>query len=175
MNGFKTACVTKLFPTRSHTVAAQGGVNAALSNYEDDYWVWHHYDTVKGTHLLIGIHMHFKESSFLTGSDWIGEQDAIHYMTREAPVCIQELENWGMPFSRMKDGRIYQRAFGGQTLKFGEGGQAHRTCAAADATGHYMLHTLYGQAVRHNVEFFIEYFVLDLLMADDECRGVLAW
>lgn len=96
-------------------------------------------------------------------------------MTREAPTCIQELENWGMPFSRMKDGRIYQRAFGGQTLKFGEGGQAHRTCAAADGTGHYMLHTLYGQAVRHNVEFFIEYFVLDLLMADDECRGVLAW
>ncbi|ENN78187.1 hypothetical protein D910_09783 [Dendroctonus ponderosae] len=159
MNGFKTACITKLFPTRSHTVAAQGGINAALSNLEDDYWVWHHYDT----------RLH------LAGSDWIGDQNAIHYMTKEAPTCIQELENWGMPFSRTKDGRIYQRAFGGQTLQFGDGGQAHRTCAAADATGHYMLHTLYGQACRHNVEFFIEYFVLDLLMADDECRGVLAW
>ncbi|XP_050306403.1 succinate dehydrogenase [ubiquinone] flavoprotein subunit, mitochondrial-like isoform X2 [Anthonomus grandis grandis] len=156
MNGFRTACLTKLFPTRSHTVAAQGGMNAALSNYEDDYWVWHHYDTVKG-------------------SDWLGDQDAIHYMTREAPFRVQELENWGMPFSRLKDGRIYQRAFGGQTLRFGEGGQAHRTCAAADATGHYILHTLYGQACKHKVEFFVEYYVLDLLMADDECRGVLAW
>ncbi|KAL1513921.1 hypothetical protein ABEB36_003259 [Hypothenemus hampei] len=155
-NGFKTACISKLFPTRSHTVAAQGGVNATLSNMEDDYWVWHHFDTVKG-------------------SDWIGDQNAIHYMTREAPTCIQELENWGMPFSRLKDGRIYQRAFGGQSLKFGEGGQAHRTCAAADATGHYMLHTLYGLACRENVEFFIEYFVLDLLMAENECRGVIAW
>ncbi|XP_030764754.1 succinate dehydrogenase [ubiquinone] flavoprotein subunit, mitochondrial-like [Sitophilus oryzae] len=156
MNGFKTACLTKLFPTRSHTVAAQGGINAALSNYEDDYWVWHHYDTVKG-------------------SDWIGDQNAIHYMTREAPRCIQELENWGMPFSRMMDGRIYQRAFGGQTLGFGEGGQAHRTCAAADSTGHYMLHALYGQACRHNVDFFIEFFVMDLLMKDDVCQGVIAW
>ncbi|CAG9766322.1 unnamed protein product [Ceutorhynchus assimilis] len=154
--GFRVACVSKLFPTRSHTVAAQGGMNAAISTFEDDYWVWHHYDTVKG-------------------SDWLGDQDAIHYMTREAPRLIQELENFGMPFSRTKDGRIYQRAFGGQTLNFGAGGQAHRTCAAADATGHYMLHTLYGQACRHNVKFYIEYFALDLLMADEECLGVLAW
>ncbi|XP_060521353.1 succinate dehydrogenase [ubiquinone] flavoprotein subunit, mitochondrial-like [Cylas formicarius] len=154
--GFKTACVTKLFPTRSHTVAAQGGINAALSNYEDDYWVWHHYDTVKG-------------------SDWLGDQNAIHFMTKEAARCIQELENWGMPFSRMKDGRIYQRAFGGQSLKFGEGGQAHRTCAAADATGHYMLHTLYGQAVKYDVKFFVEYYALDLIMEGDRCRGVWAW
>ncbi|CAG9819743.1 unnamed protein product [Phaedon cochleariae] len=154
--GFKTACITKLFPTRSHTVAAQGGINAALSHYEDDCWLWHQYDTVKG-------------------SDWLGDQNAIHYMTKDAPRAVLELENIGMPFSRNKDGRIYQRAFGGQTLKRGDGGQAHRTCAAADGTGHYLLHTLYGQAVKLNCEFFVEYFVLDLLVTDDKCCGVLAW
>ncbi|XP_023023554.2 succinate dehydrogenase [ubiquinone] flavoprotein subunit, mitochondrial [Leptinotarsa decemlineata] len=154
--GFKTACISKLFPTRSHTVAAQGGINAALSHYEDDCWLWHQYDTVKG-------------------SDWLGDQNAIHYMTRDAPRAVLELENIGMPFSRNKDGRIYQRAFGGQTLKKGDGGQAHRTCAAADATGHYLLHTLYGQAVKYNCEFFIEYFVMDLLVKDDKCCGVIAW
>ncbi|XP_056639355.1 succinate dehydrogenase [ubiquinone] flavoprotein subunit, mitochondrial-like [Diorhabda sublineata] len=155
-HGFKTACITKLFPTRSHTVAAQGGVNAALSHFEDDCWKWHMYDTVKG-------------------SDWLGDQNAIHFMTKDAPRAVLELENIGMPFSRNKDGRIYQRAFGGQTLKRGEGGQAHRTCAAADATGHYMLHALYGEAVRHKCKFFIEYFVLDLLVTEDKCCGVLAW
>ncbi|KAJ8922771.1 hypothetical protein NQ315_007806, partial [Exocentrus adspersus] len=156
-HGFKTACITKLFPTRSHTVAAQGGINASLSNFEDDCWLWHQYDTVKG-------------------SDWLGDQNAIHYMTKNAPHAVLELENMGMPFSRFKNGKIYQRAFGGQSLKFGEGGQAHRTCAAADSTGHYMLHALYGQAVRYNCKFFIEYYVLDLLMDDDDaCRGVLAW
>ncbi|XP_072383129.1 succinate dehydrogenase [ubiquinone] flavoprotein subunit, mitochondrial-like [Diabrotica undecimpunctata] len=155
-HGFKTACITKMFPTRSHTIAAQGGVNAALSHFEDDCWKWHFYDTVKG-------------------SDWLGDQSAIHYMTKDAPRAVLELENIGMPFSRNKDGRIYQRAFGGQTLKYGEGGQAHRTCAAADATGHYMLHALYGEAVRQNVKFFIEYYVLDLLAKDDKCLGVLAW
>ena len=137
--GQNTACITKLFPTRSHTVAAQGGINAALGNMTEDDWRWHMYDTVKG-------------------SDWLGDQDAIHYMCREAPNTVYELEHWGLPFSRTKDGDIYQRAFGGQSLKFGKGGQAYRCCAAADRTGHAMLHTLYGQSLRHNTQFFIEYF-----------------
>uniref|UniRef100_A0A481SYC4 Succinate dehydrogenase [ubiquinone] flavoprotein subunit, mitochondrial n=1 Tax=Carausius morosus TaxID=7022 RepID=A0A481SYC4_CARMO len=153
--GFKTAVVTKLFPTRSHTVAAQGGINAALGNMEEDNWQWHMYDTVKG-------------------SDWLGDQDAIHYMTREAPKAVIELENYGMPFSRTQDGKIYQRAFGGQSLKFGKGGQAHRCCCVADRTGHSLLHTLYGQSLRYDCNYFIEYFALDLLMEDGECRGVIA-
>ncbi|XP_063244106.1 succinate dehydrogenase [ubiquinone] flavoprotein subunit, mitochondrial [Bacillus rossius redtenbacheri] len=153
--GFKTAVVTKLFPTRSHTVAAQGGINAALGNMEDDNWQWHMYDTVKG-------------------SDWLGDQDAIHYMTREAPKAVIELENYGMPFSRTQDGKIYQRAFGGQSLQFGKGGQAHRCCCVADRTGHSLLHTLYGQSLRYDCNYFVEYFALDLLMEDGECRGVIA-
>lgn len=153
--GFKTAVITKLFPTRSHTVAAQGGINAALGNMEDDNWQWHMYDTVKG-------------------SDWLGDQDAIHYMTREAPKAVIELENYGMPFSRTDDGKIYQRAFGGQSLKFGKGGQAHRCCCVADRTGHSLLHTLYGQSLRYDCNYFVEYFALDLLMEDGECRGVIA-
>lgn len=153
--GFKTACVTKLFPTRSHTVAAQGGINAALGNMENDDWRWHMYDTVKG-------------------SDWLGDQDAIHYMTREAPAAVYELENYGMPFSRTEEGRIYQRAFGGQSLNFGKGGQAHRCCAVADRTGHSLLHTLYGQSLRHDCNYFIEYFAMDLLMDKGRCLGVMA-
>lgn len=153
--GFKTACITKLFPTRSHTVAAQGGINAALGNMEPDDWRWHMYDTVKG-------------------SDWLGDQDAIAYMTREAPQTIIELENYGVPFSRTPEGKIYQRAFGGQSYKFGKGGQAHRCCAVADRTGHSLLHTLYGQSLRYDCKFFIEYFVLDLIMEGGECRGVMA-
>uniref|UniRef100_A0A481SXT9 Succinate dehydrogenase [ubiquinone] flavoprotein subunit, mitochondrial n=1 Tax=Frankliniella cephalica TaxID=407008 RepID=A0A481SXT9_9NEOP len=153
--GFKTAVITKLFPTRSHTVAAQGGINAALGNMEPDNWVWHMYDTVKG-------------------SDWLGDQDAIHYMTREAPKAVTELENYGMPFSRTPDGKIYQRAFGGQSYNFGKGGQAHRCCCVADRTGHSLLHTLYGQSLRYDCNYFIEYFALDLLMEDGECRGVIA-
>ncbi|KIR29305.1 succinate dehydrogenase [ubiquinone] flavoprotein subunit, mitochondrial [Cryptococcus deuterogattii LA55] len=153
--GLKTACITKLFPTRSHTVAAQGGVNAALGNMTEDDWRWHMYDTVKG-------------------SDWLGDQDAIHYMCREAPHTVIELEHYGVPFSRTKEGKIYQRAFGGQSLKYGKGGQAYRCAAAADRTGHAILHTLYGQSLRHNTNFFIEYFALDLLMQDGECVGVLA-
>ncbi|PHH50350.1 putative succinate dehydrogenase [ubiquinone] flavoprotein subunit, mitochondrial [Ceratocystis fimbriata CBS 114723] len=153
--GFKTACISKLFPTRSHTVAAQGGINAALGNMHPDDWRWHMYDTVKG-------------------SDWLGDQDAIHYMTREAPNSIYELENYGCPFSRTDDGKIYQRAFGGQSQNYGKGGQAYRTCAAADRTGHALLHTLYGQSLRHDTNYFIEYFALDLLMQDGECRGVIA-
>ncbi|XP_050682247.1 succinate dehydrogenase [ubiquinone] flavoprotein subunit, mitochondrial isoform X5 [Leptidea sinapis] len=153
--GFKTAVVTKLFPTRSHTVAAQGGINAALGNMEDDSWLWHMYDTVKG-------------------SDWLGDQDAIHYMTREAPHAVIELDNYGMPFSRTPEGKIYQRAFGGQSLKFGKGGQAHRCCAVADRTGHSLLHTLYGQSLRYDCEYFIEYFALDLLMEDGVCKGCIA-
>jgi len=153
--GFKTACVTKLFPTRSHTVAAQGGINAALGNMEEDDWKYHMYDTVKG-------------------SDWLGDQDAIHYMTREAPDAVIELENYGMPFSRTEQGRIYQRAFGGQSLKYGKGGQAHRCCAVADRTGHSLLHTLYGQSLRHDCNYFIEYFALDLLMDKGRCVGVMA-
>uniref|UniRef100_H2ZJ42 Malate dehydrogenase [quinone] flavoprotein subunit n=1 Tax=Ciona savignyi TaxID=51511 RepID=H2ZJ42_CIOSA len=153
--GFKTACVTKLFPTRSHTVAAQGGINAALGNMEQDNWKWHMYDTVKG-------------------SDWLGDQDAIHYMTREAPAAVIELENYGMPFSRTNDGEIYQRAFGGQSLDFGKGGQAHRCCCVADRTGHSLLHTLYGRSLAYNTDYFIEYFAMDLLMEEGECRGVIA-
>ncbi|KAI0102882.1 hypothetical protein GGR51DRAFT_550170 [Nemania sp. FL0031] len=154
--GFNTACISKLFPTRSHTVAAQGGINAALGNMHEDDWRWHMYDTVKG-------------------SDWLGDQDAIHYMTREAPASIIELENYGCPFSRTEDGKIYQRAFGGQSQKFGKGGQAYRCCAVADRTGHALLHTLYGQSLRHNTNYFIEFFALDLIMQDGECRGVLAY
>ncbi|KAI1190964.1 hypothetical protein F5B17DRAFT_437845 [Nemania serpens] len=154
--GFNTACISKLFPTRSHTVAAQGGINAALGNMHEDDWRWHMYDTVKG-------------------SDWLGDQDAIHYMTREAPASIIELENYGCPFSRTEDGKIYQRAFGGQSQKYGKGGQAYRCCAVADRTGHALLHTLYGQSLRHNTNYFIEFFALDLIMQDGECRGVLAY
>merc|ERR1719148_528342 len=154
--GFRTACVSKLFPTRSHTVAAQGGINAALANMSEDDWKWHMYDTVKG-------------------SDWLGDQDAIHYMCREAPKAVLELEEFGLPFSRTDEGKIYQRAFGGQSLDFGKGGQAYRCACAADRTGHAILHTLYGQAVRHNTEFFVEYFALDLIMdGDGECVGVMA-
>ncbi|KAJ7100581.1 succinate dehydrogenase [Mycena crocata] len=153
--GFNTACITKLFPTRSHTVAAQGGINAALGNMTEDDWRWHMYDTVKG-------------------SDWLGDQDAIHYMCREAPRTVIELEQFGVPFSRTKEGKIYQRAIGGHSLKYGTGGQAYRCAAAADRTGHAMLHTLYGQSLRHNTNFFIEYFALDLIMQDGECVGVIA-
>ncbi len=153
--GLKTACLTKVFPTRSHTVAAQGGVSAALGNMGEDHWSYHMYDTVKG-------------------SDWLGDQDAIEYMCREAVPAILELEHYGVPFSRTEDGKIYQRAFGGMTTKFG-GDQAYRTCAAADKTGHAILHTLYQQSLKHNAEFFIEYIVLDLIMEDGECKGVLAW
>uniref|UniRef100_H3DP28 Succinate dehydrogenase [ubiquinone] flavoprotein subunit, mitochondrial n=1 Tax=Tetraodon nigroviridis TaxID=99883 RepID=H3DP28_TETNG len=153
--GFNTACVTKLFPTRSHTVAAQGGINAALGNMEDDDWRWHFYDTVKG-------------------SDWLGDQDAIHYMTEQAPQAVVELENFGMPFSRTEDGKIYQRAFGGQSLKYGKGGQAHRCCCVADRTGHSLLHTLYGRSLRYDTTYFVEYFALDLLMENGECKGVIA-
>ncbi|ESQ86742.1 succinate dehydrogenase [Asticcacaulis sp. AC460] len=153
--GLKTACITKVFPTRSHTVAAQGGVAASLGNMGEDKWQWHMYDTVKG-------------------SDWLGDQDAIEYLVRNAPQAVYELEHWGVPFSRTEDGKIYQRPFGGMTRNFGEG-PVQRTCAAADRTGHAMLHTLYGQSVRNNVEFFIEYFALDLIMDGDVCRGVTTW
>jgi succinate dehydrogenase / fumarate reductase flavoprotein subunit len=151
----KTACLTKVFPTRSHTVAAQGGISAALGNMGEDDWRFHFYDTVKG-------------------SDWLGDQDAIEYMCREAIPAVIELEHYGVPFSRTEDGKIYQRAFGGMTTHYGKG-QAQRTCAAADKTGHAILHTLYQQALKNNAEFFIEYIVLDLIMQDGECRGVLAW
>jgi succinate dehydrogenase (ubiquinone) flavoprotein subunit len=155
-HGFKTACITKLFPTRSHTVAAQGGINAALGNMTEDDWRWHMYDTVKG-------------------SDWLGDQDAIHYMCKEAPRTVIELEHYGVPFSRTDEGKIYQRAFGGQSLQYGKGGQAYRCACAADRTGHALLHTLYGQAVRHETEFFVEYFALDLIMnAEGACVGVMA-
>jgi len=154
--GLKTACVTKVFPTRSHTVAAQGGVAAALGNMGRDDWRWHMYDTVKG-------------------SDWLGDQDAIEYLCRNAPAAVYELEHYGVPFSRTEDGKIYQRPFGGMTTDFGEGPPAQRTCAAADRTGHAMLHTLYGQSLRHAAEFFVEYFALDLLMdKDGACRGIIA-
>lgn len=154
--GFKTACVTKLFPTRSHTVAAQGGINAALGNMSEDDWRWHMYDTVKG-------------------SDWLGDQDAIHYMCKEAPKAVLELEEFGLPFSRTEDGKIYQRAFGGQSLEYGKGGQAYRCACAADRTGHAMLHTLYGRSLAFDTTYFIEYFAMDLLMNDDgECVGVMA-
>jgi len=154
--GLKTANITKVFPTRSHTVAAQGGIAASLGNMGEDDWRWHMYDTVKG-------------------SDWLGDQDAIEYMTREAVPAIIELEHYGMPFSRREDGKIYQRPFGGMTTNYGKGGQAERTCAAADRTGHAMLHTLYQQSLRASAEFFIEYFAIDLIMDDDgACRGVVA-
>jgi len=153
--GFRTAVITKLFPTRSHTVAAQGGINAALGNMEPDNWKWHMYDTVKG-------------------SDWLGDQDAIHYMTKEAPKAVIELENYGMPFSRTAEGKIYQRAFGGQSYDYGKGGQAHRCCCVADRTGHSLLHTLYGQSLRYDCNYFIEYFALDLIMQGDRCVGVVA-
>ncbi len=154
--GLKTACVTKVFPTRSHTVAAQGGVAAALGNMGPDDWRWHMYDTVKG-------------------SDWLGDQDAIEYLCRNAPQAVYELEHFGVPFSRTEDGRIYQRPFGGMTTEFGEGPPAQRTCAAADRTGHAMLHTLYGQSLRHSAEFFIEYFAIDLIMDEEgACRGIVA-
>ncbi len=153
--GLKTACLTKVFPTRSHTVAAQGGISAALGNMGEDDWRYHFYDTVKG-------------------SDWLGDQDAIEYMCREAIPAVIELEHYGVPFSRTADGKIYQRAFGGMTTHYGEG-QAQRTCAAADKTGHAILHTLYQQALKHHAEFFVEYIVLDLIMQNGECRGVVAW
>ena len=152
--GFNTACITKVFPTRSHTVAAQGGISAALGNMGEDDWRWHMYDTVKG-------------------SDWLGDQDAIEYMCKEAPDAVIELEHYGVPFSRTEDGKIYQRPFGGMTTRFGEG-TAQRTCAAADRTGHAMLHTLYQQSLKHDAEFFIEYFAVDLIMEDGVCRGVVA-
>jgi succinate dehydrogenase, flavoprotein subunit, E. coli/mitochondrial subgroup len=153
--GLKTACVTKVFPTRSHTVAAQGGVAAALGNMGEDDWRWHMYDTVKG-------------------SDWLGDQDAIEYLCRNAPDAVYELEHFGVPFSRTEEGKIYQRAFGGMTSHFGKG-IAQRTCAAADRTGHAMLHTLYGQCVKHEVNFFVEYFALDLITDDEGVRGLMAW
>ena len=153
-SGFKTACITKVFPTRSHTVAAQGGISAALGNNGEDDWRWHMYDTVKG-------------------SDWLGDQDAIAYMCKEAPNAVLELERYGIPFSRTDDGKIYQRAFGGMTTHFGDG-IAQRTCAAADRTGHAMLHTLYQQSIKNKAEFFIEYFALDLIMEEGECTGVVA-
>src|SRR5690554_4269184 len=154
-SGLKTACITKVFPTRSHTVAAQGGISAALGNMGPDDWRWYLYDTIKG-------------------SDWLGDQDAIEYMTKEAIPAIIELEHFGVPFSRTPDGRIYQRPFGGMTTEYGKG-TAQRTCAAADRTGHAMLHTLYQQSLRNKAEFFIEYFALDLMMEDGECLGVVAW
>lgn len=154
--GLSTACITKVFPTRSHTVAAQGGISAALGNMGPDKWEWHMYDTVKG-------------------SDWLGDQDAIEYLCREAIPAIIELEHEGVPFSRTEEGKIYQRAFGGMTTEFGEGKQAQRTCAAADRTGHAILHTLYQQSLKHKAQFFIEYFAIDLIMDDGHCRGVVAW
>ncbi len=154
--GLKTACITKVFPTRSHTVAAQGGIAASLGNMGPDNWRWHMYDTVKG-------------------SDWLGDQDAIEYLCRQAPEAVYELEHYGVPFSRTEEGKIYQRPFGGMTTDFGEGPPAQRTCAAADRTGHAMLHTLYGQSLRYTAEFFIEYFAIDLIMDEDgACRGVIA-
>ena len=153
-SGFRTACITKVFPTRSHTVAAQGGISAALGNNGEDDWRWHMYDTVKG-------------------SDWLGDQDAIAYMCKEAPNAVLELEQYGIPFSRTDDGKIYQRAFGGMTTHFGDG-IAQRTCAAADRTGHAMLHTLYQQSIKNQAEFFIEFFALDLIMEDGVCTGVVA-
>ncbi len=153
--GLRTACISKVFPTRSHTVAAQGGIAAALGNMGPDDWRWHMYDTVKG-------------------SDWLGDQDCIEYLCRHAPEAVYELEHWGVPFSRTEEGKILQRAFGGMTMDYGKG-PARRTCAAADRTGHALLHTMYGQALRHSAEFFIEYFAIDLIMDDEgRCRGVVA-
>ncbi len=153
--GLKTACITKLFPTRSHTVAAQGGIAASLGNMGPDHWTWHMYDTVKG-------------------SDWLGDQDAIEYLCREAPAAVYELEHAGVPFSRTEEGKIYQRPFGGMMQNMGEGPPAQRTCAAADRTGHAMLHALYQQSLKYDADFFIEYFALDLIMEDGQCRGVIA-
>ena len=153
--GLRTACITKVFPTRSHTVAAQGGIAASLGNMGEDDWRWHMYDTVKG-------------------ADWLGDQDTIEYMCRNAPAAVYELEHWGLPFSRREeDGKIYQRPFGGMTTHFGKG-TAQRTCAAADRTGHAMLHTMYGQALRQSAEFYVEYFAIDLIMDEGRCRGVIA-
>ena len=155
--GLKTACVTKVFPTRSHTVAAQGGIAASLSNMGPDHWQWHMYDTVKG-------------------SDWLGDTDAMEYLAREAPKAVYELEHYGVPFSRTEEGKIYQRPFGGHTTEFGEGPPVQRTCAAADRTGHAILHTLYGQSLKNNAEFYIEYFAIDLIMGEDgTCQGVVCW
>lgn len=155
--GLRTACVTKVFPTRSHTVAAQGGIAASLGNMGPDSWQWHMYDTVKG-------------------SDWLGDTDAMEYLAREAPKAVYELDHYGVPFSRTEEGKIYQRPFGGHTTEFGEGPAVQRTCAAADRTGHAILHTLYGQSLKNNAEFYIEYFAIDLLMSDDgECQGVVCW
>ncbi len=154
--GLRTACVTKVFPTRSHTVAAQGGIAASLANMGPDNWQWHMYDTVKG-------------------SDWLGDMDAMEYLAREAPKAVYELEHYGVPFSRTEDGKIYQRPFGGHTTEFGEGPPVQRTCAAADRTGHAILHTLYGQSLKNNAEFFIEYFALDLIIEGGRCTGIVAW
>ncbi|GAA6209562.1 succinate dehydrogenase flavoprotein subunit [Cognatishimia sp. WU-CL00825] len=155
--GLRTACVTKVFPTRSHTVAAQGGIAASLSNMGPDNWQWHMYDTVKG-------------------SDWLGDTDAMEYLAREAPKAVYELEHYGVPFSRTEEGKIYQRPFGGHTTEFGEGPAVQRTCAAADRTGHAILHTLYGQSLKNNAEFYIEYFAIDLIMSEEgECQGVVCW
>ncbi|CEF49475.1 unnamed protein product, partial [uncultured bacterium] len=155
--GLNTACITKVYPTRSHTVAAQGGVSAALGNIAKDDWRWHMFDTVRG-------------------SDWLGDQDAIAYMCREALDAVVELEHLGVPFSRTDDGKIYQRPFGGHTTDYAKGAMAHRACAAADRTGHAILHTLYQQCLKHRARFFVEYFALDLLMDEDgACRGLLAW
>ncbi|UOA32611.1 Succinate dehydrogenase flavoprotein subunit [Sulfitobacter sp. DSM 110093] len=155
--GLRTACISKVFPTRSHTVAAQGGIAASLSNMGPDNWQWHMYDTVKG-------------------SDWLGDTDAMEYLAREAPKAVYELEHYGVPFSRTEEGKIYQRPFGGHTTEFGEGPPVQRTCAAADRTGHAILHTLYGQSLKQSAEFFIEYFAIDLIMSDDGvCQGVLCW
>ncbi len=154
--GLRTACVTKVFPTRSHTVAAQGGIAASLGNMGPDSWQWHMYDTVKG-------------------SDWLGDTDAMEYLTREAPKAVYELEHYGVPFSRTEEGKIYQRPFGGHTTEFGDGPPVQRTCAAADRTGHAILHTLYGQSLKHNAEFYIEYFAIDLIITDGACTGVVAW
>ncbi len=155
--GLRTACVTKVFPTRSHTVAAQGGIAASLGNMGPDSWQWHMYDTVKG-------------------SDWLGDTDAMEYLARSAPAAVYELEHYGVPFSRTEEGKIYQRPFGGHTTEFGEGPPVQRTCAAADRTGHAILHTLYGQSLKNNAEFFIEYFAIDLIMSEDgQCQGVVCW
>ena len=154
--GLRTACITKVFPTRSHTVAAQGGIAASLSNMGPDHWQWHMYDTVKG-------------------SDWLGDTDAMEYLAREAPKAVYELEHYGVPFSRTEEGKIYQRPFGGHTTEFGEGPPVQRTCAAADRTGHAILHTLYGQSLKQKAEFYIEYFALDLIITDGACTGVVAW
>ena len=153
--GLKTACISKVFPTRSHTAAAQGGISAALGNMGEDDWRWHMYDTVKG-------------------ADWLGDQDAIEFLCKEAPQAVVELEKYGVPFSRTEEGKIYQRPFGGMTKNYGNG-VVQRTCAAADRTGHAILHTLYGQALKRNTEFFIEYFALDLLMENGKCHGITAW